>query len=241
MTPAELIATVEGTWPPARTFREGPWLLRDGQGGGQRVSAATAEGPVGPRDLAAMEAAQAALGQAALVMVRPGDEALDALLAAAGYRVKDPVIGYAAPAEAMALPLKPATAIPHWPPLAMTCDLWAEGGIGPCRVAVMYRAAGPKTAIIARLGDTPAGAAFVAIHDGVAMLHAIEVSARHRRQGAARKMMAAAAAWAVEQGAATLALVVTEANAPARALYSSLGMAPVGQYHYRLKDREAAP
>jgi GNAT superfamily N-acetyltransferase len=241
MTPAQLIATVEGTWPPARTFREGPWLLRDGQGGGQRVSAATAEAPVGPGDLAAMEAAQAALGQPALVMVRPGDAALDALLAAAGYRVKDPVIGYAAPAKALALPLKPATAIPHWPPLAMTCDLWAEGGIGPGRVAVMHRAAGPKTAIIARLGDTPAGAAFVAIHGGVAMLHAIEVSARHRRQGAARKMMAAAAAWAAEQGAATLALVVTEANAPARALYSSLGMAPVGQYHYRLKDREAAP
>ena len=241
MTPSQLIAAVAGTWPPARTFREGPWLLRDGQGGGQRVSAATAEGPVGPEDLAAMEAAQAALGQPALVMVRPGEEALDALLAAGGYRVHDPVIGYAAPAEALALPLPPATAIPHWPPLAMTCDLWAEGGIGPGRVSVMHRAAGPKTAIIARLGDVPAGAAFVAIHGGIAMLHAIEVLLRHRRHGAARRMVAAAAAWAAERGAATLALVVTEANAPARALYSSLGMAPVGHYHYRLKDREAAP
>ncbi len=52
-------------------------------------------------------------------------------------------------------------------------------------------------------------------------------------------MIAAAAAWAAEQGADTVALVVTEANAPARALYSSLGMAPVGQYHYRLKDAAA--
>ncbi len=143
MTPAELLATVEGTWPPARTVRAGPWMLRDGQGGGQRVSAATAEGPVVPGDLAAMEEAQGMMGQPALVMVRPGEEALDAMLAAAGYRVKDPVIGYAAPAEALALPLKPATAIPHWPPLAMTCDLWAEGGIGPGRIAVMRRAAGP--------------------------------------------------------------------------------------------------
>lgn len=236
MTPDDLIATLEATWPPARAFRAGPWTLREGRGGGQRVSAATAEGPVGPADLAAMDAAQAALGQRALVMVRPGEAALDAVLAAAGYRVKDPVIGYAAPAGALALPLPPATAIPHWPPLALTCDLWAEGGIGPGRVAVMDRAAGPRTAIIARLGDAPAGAAFVALHGAAAMLHAIEVAPRHRRRGAARSLIAAAAAWAAERGAATLSLVVTEANAPARALYASLGMTEVGHYHYRLKE-----
>lgn len=241
MTPEALIATVEATWPPARSFREGPWRLREGRGGGQRVSAATAEAPVGPDDLAAMERAQAALGQPPLVMVRPADAALDALLAQAGYRVKDPVIGYAAPAEALAQPLPPATAIPHWPPLAMTCDLWAEGGIGPGRVAVMHRVAGPKTAIIARLDDAPAGAAFLALHAGIAMLHAFEVAPRHRRRGAARRMIAAAAAWAAERGAPTLALVVTEANIAARSLYSSLGMAPVGRYHYRLKDNGTAP
>lgn len=236
MTPGALYATVEGTWPPARRFRMGAWTIRDGQGGGQRVSAATAEGPVGPGDIAAMEAAQADLGQPALVMVRAGEAALDAALAQAGYRVKDPVVAYAAPAAALARALPPATAIPHWPPLAMTCDLWAEGGIGPARVAVMERAAGPKAAVIARAADAPAGAAFVAIHGGVAMLHAIEVAPRHRRKGAARNMIAAAASWAADHGAHDVALVVTEANAGARALYASLGMEPVGQYHYRLKD-----
>jgi len=30
-------------------------------------------------------------------------------------------------------------------------------------------------------------------------------------------------------------VAVTEANAPARALYASLGMKAVGQYHYRVK------
>ncbi|MCX7645726.1 MAG: GNAT family N-acetyltransferase [Rhodobacteraceae bacterium] len=236
MTPGELLAAVEGTWPPARTFREGPWRMRDGRGGGQRVSAATAEAPVGPGDLAAMEAAQAALGQPALVMVRPGEAALDALLGRAGYRVKDPVVAYAAPARTLARPLPPATAVPHWPPLAMTCDLWAEGGIGPARVAVMHRAPGPKTALIARADDAPAGAAFVAIHAGTAMIHAIEVPPRRRRRGAGRAMIAAAANWALSHGAETVALVVTEANGPARALYASLGMAAVGSYHYRLKD-----
>lgn len=236
MRPEELLAAVEGTWPPARAFRSGPWLLRDGQGGGQRVSAATAEAPIGPGDISGLERAQAALDQPALVMVRAGEDALDLLLAEAGYRMKDPVIGYAAPARSLARPLPPATAIPHWPPLAMTCDLWAEGGIGPARVAVMHRAQGPKTALIARAEDAPAGAAFVAVHAGTAMIHALEVSPRRRRRGAARAMIAAAANWALEHGAQTVALVVTEANAPARALYASLGMSPVGSYHYRLKD-----
>ena len=43
MTPAELYATLEATWPPAARRRVGPWTIRDGQGGGKRVSAATAE------------------------------------------------------------------------------------------------------------------------------------------------------------------------------------------------------
>jgi N-acetylglutamate synthase len=35
---------MEATWPPAATTRLGPWLLRDGKGGGKRVSAATLAG-----------------------------------------------------------------------------------------------------------------------------------------------------------------------------------------------------
>jgi N-acetylglutamate synthase len=43
---------LEATWPPAARHRAGPWVLRDGAGGGKRVSAATAEGPVTAADLA---------------------------------------------------------------------------------------------------------------------------------------------------------------------------------------------
>jgi GNAT superfamily N-acetyltransferase len=67
------------------------------------------------------------------------------------------------------------------------------------------------------------------------MIHAVEVRPALRRKGAARQMLNAAAHWAAEQGADRLALAVTEANAGARALYASLGMQPVGQYHYRIK------
>jgi GNAT superfamily N-acetyltransferase len=67
------------------------------------------------------------------------------------------------------------------------------------------------------------------------MIHAVEVRPSLRRRGAGRQILAAAAQWAAEQGADRLALAVTQANSAARALYASLGMQPVGEYHYRIK------
>ncbi|MBC7478416.1 MAG: GNAT family N-acetyltransferase, partial [Pseudorhodobacter sp.] len=117
--------------------------------------------------------------------------------------------------------------------LQIAADLWAEGGIGPARIAVMHRAAGPKTALLARRHDRAAGVAYVAVHDRIAMLHALEVTPTQRRQGSAQNLLAAAAHWSAQQGAATLALVVTAANQPARALYERMGMTPLARYHYR--------
>ena len=73
------------------------------------------------------------------------------------------------------------------------------------------------------------------------MIHAIEVLAPLRRKGAARLLMEGAARFAAEQGAAWLALAVTEANVPARGLYARLGMAEAGTYHYRIAPDEAEP
>ena len=100
----------------------------------------------------------------------------------------------------------------------------------------MERTLGPKTVILSRTDDRPSGAAFVALHARTALIHAIEVRPALRRRGAARQILSAAAYWAAQQGADRLALVVTEANTGARALYASLGMQPVGQYHYRHKE-----
>lgn len=231
----DLAQVLEATWPAAARHAAGDWLVREGQGGGKRVSAATAEGPGAIGDIAGMEAAQAALGQRPLVMIRPGEEALDAALAARGYGVVDPVVGYVAPVATLTADLPHLAAFDIWPPLAIQCEIWAAGHIGPERLAVMDRAAGPKTALFARSNDRPAGAAFVAIHGDTAMLHALEVLPALRRQGAGRHLLVAAANWAAGQGAQTLSLVVTVANAGARTLYASLGMGVVGQYHYRQK------
>lgn len=232
--PARLIAAVDATWPPAESVARAGWRLRRGMGGGQRVSAAS---PLGPApDIAAAEAAMAAWGQPPLFRVTPAEGAIDAALAAAGYRVHDPVAVYAAPSPALADGRdETARIIRVSTPVALMDEIWDAGGIGAARRAVMDRAPGPAIRLMARLGDRPAGCAFVACDGFVAMLHAMEVLARHRRSGAGRMLLHGAANWAAEQGAEHLALAVTEDNAPARLLYEAAGMTVAARYHYRVK------
>lgn len=231
MTPETLAKVMEATWPPASQRTLGPFTLRDGAGGGKRVSAASLDGPYSDTDLDALEAAMAQ----PLMLIRAGDTALDAALDARGWQVIDPVVAYAAPVADLTAELPPLAAFPHWPPLEIARSIWAEGDIGPARIAVMDRATGPKTAILSRSGDRPAGGAFVACHGTEAMLHALEVRPDLRRLGVGATLLHAAANWAVSQGALRLSLVVTRQNAAARALYARLGMGVVGQYHYRMK------
>ncbi|MFU8864459.1 MAG: GNAT family N-acetyltransferase [Rhodobacterales bacterium] len=231
---AQLYDVIDGTWPAAQTRRLGPFLLRKGDGGGQRVSAATALAPVGVPQIEAAEAAMLEMGQPRLFQIRQGDAALDSLLTQRGYGIKDPVNLYVAPVEALLTQRPPpVTTFCLWEPLAIQIDIWAKSGIGPARIAVMRRAKGPKTAILGRINDHPGGTAFVAIHEHIAMVHAVEVLAHQRKQGMAGWFMRTAAHWAQQHGATHLSVVCTQDNAGGNALYASLGMALVGQYHYR--------
>lgn len=238
LTPTQLYEACEGTWPPAHRFEQGPFLLRDGAGGGKRVSAATLrDGQDWDADaLAEAEAEMRAREQAPLFMIREGDAAFDTALATAGYSVIDPVNMYVTdPAHLTGKPIPRVTTFTIWEPLAIMRDIWAEGGIGPARLDVMHRAKAPKTGILGRIDDQPAAAAYVAMHKGIAMLHALEVRERHRRKGLADWVMRAAAFWAVEQGASHLAVLCVQENTAANGLYQSLGFAPAGTYHYRIR------
>lgn len=237
MTPTvqTLYAVTEATWPPADRMPAGPWTLRNGAGGGKRVSAATAEGDWTDDDLTAAETAMRMLGQSPLFMIREGEEALDSALETHGYEVIDPVNLWLCPIDSLTdVPVPRVTAFAIWEPLAIMRDLWAAGGIGPERIAVMERAEVPKTGILGRISDKPAGTAYCAISDRIAMVHALEIARSHRRKGMGVWLMRQAAHWAKANGADWMSVLCTQANDAANGLYASLGMQVVGQYHYRI-------
>jgi GNAT superfamily N-acetyltransferase len=231
---------VDGTWPAAEETQLGIWTLRRGDGGGKRVSAATTEAATAlPDAIVRAETAMHEMGQTPLFMLRPGQEPLDVALGNRGYAVVDPVNIYAC--EVGKLTDKPIPRImifAIWEPLAIMNDIWDKGGIGPARRRVMERARGPKTGLLSRFNEQPAGTAFAAVHNGVAMVHAVEVLPHQRGLGVGSWMMRGAAFWARDNGADTLAVLCTKTNTGANALYSSLGFEMVGEYHYRIAKEE---
>ncbi len=229
-----LIGATLATWPAASTRRLGPWTLRGDSGAGRRTACATTARPVTDTEIGAACAAMQTTGQRALFLVPAGADALDRQLQAAGCTGRLNCHFFAAPAADLA-----ARDLPHvaaftiWEPLAIMCDIWDEAGIGPARREVMHRLTLPKTGVLGRTRDCPAGAAFVAADADVAMLQAVFTRPPLRRAGTARHMAIAAARWAVAAGADTLALAVEAGNDNAIATYAALGLTPAGGYHYR--------
>ncbi len=233
LTAADVVKAMDGTWMP-RAMREiAGWTIRDGAGGGKRVSAATIT-TVGARIEDAV-AEMRGLGQTPLFMIRQGDLGLDQELAALGYGIVDPVVIYGRPVTSSDQTRAERNQVTRCQaPLRIIEEIWQAGGIGPQRLAVMDRTPGPKTYLLARSADRPAGVAFAAVSGDIAMVHAIEVLQDCRRSGVGSRLLAEAFDWARDTGANRLALAVTEANSGAIRLYQRLGMAPLGHYHYRI-------
>lgn len=214
---------LDATWPSASTRVERGWRIRHDPKGGNRVSATSALIPGkgdGPLD-------------APLYMVREGEQELDATLAVQGYTKAFPCHIMAIEAKALAQDLLRDRVIACEGVLAKAREIWAEGNIGPARIAIMERAQCPKTVLLGRADDRALGTTFVGIHGDQAMLHALFVHPSARRTGLARDITIAAARWTLDMGATTLTLIVEESNGPARALYEGLGMGTVARYHYR--------
>ena len=233
--PTQLFAASEATWPAARQWEQGGFTLRDGQGGGQRVSAATAIGDVTEAQIDAAEGAMREIGQAPLFCERGMTPALDAALEARGYQIKDPTSLFVLPIEKLTdVPIPRVTTFCIWEPLAIMNEMWMTDGIGQERRDVMARAT-CKTGILARWNEKPAGAGFVGVHENICMVHGLVVMPDQRRQGVAQWIMRQAAFWGQAQGATHISALCVDQNESATALYQSLGFTRAGGYHYRYR------
>src|ERR1051326_2100468 len=75
-----------------------------------------------------------------------------------------------------------------------------------------------------RVDGRIAALAVGALSNGMLCYESVITDPRHRRRSLARRVVAALAAWAAEQGAHGVCLQVEAANVPARALYDGFGM-----------------
>ncbi|MHA3915791.1 GNAT family N-acetyltransferase [Halovulum sp. GXIMD14793] len=227
-----LFDATEATWPAAERREVGGWTLCITQGAGKRVSSAT---QCGGGDPAEAERLMVEAGLPPLFMLRGGEDDLDRDLAARGYQVIDPVTIYAGEVAHLAREASETLHIIEGNLILQAMrEVWAAGNITAPRLAVMERAAGPKCYLMGRDDDRATAAAFVACDGKIAMLHALEVAPGARRAGMGAAMTRAAARWARRLGAETLALMTTDANTAANALYRRLGMQVAGHYHYRI-------
>jgi len=231
----DIHALLRATWPPVGERTCGPFTIPEAAGGGKRVTAARCAGEPAAEEITSAERAMDGQGRQALFALTPDQTGFDRELARRGYLTLDPTLALSCPVESLTGAPPPVSGFLVWPPLQVMRDIWAEGRIGPDRIEVMGRAEGPKTAILGRTDDRPAGAGFAAVHGGAAMVHALEVRRAQRRRGLGQHMMAHAANWAAEQGAEEVVVLVTEANEGAIAFYRGLGMEGGRCYHYRVR------
>ncbi len=231
-----LFDAIDATWTPAKMVELGRFILREGKGGGKRVSAATLiVEKADTHDIEEASNAMRAMKQPPLFMVRKGEDALDATLDALGFEIVDPTVVYTGSAEMLAIHApKGIATIPSSFPLSIHKEVWLEDRVGPERQAVMDRVANPKAYLLGRFDERAAGTVFVAANGEIAMLHALFVRPFARNNGVGKRLTFSCARWALTQGASTLALLTTRANREACALYESIGMREVSHYHYRI-------
>lgn len=233
MIDADLAAAFDETWPAAEYADLGGFRLGRGYGAGGRVSSARAVAKWRAEDIDAVIEASRNWAQPPMFRVLDDDTALIEALNLAGFSRENPTLIMEAPiARLTRTTPPPVSSFDLWPPMAIQREIWAEGNIKSARQAVMSRVAVPRRAILGRVEDRAAGAAFAAVSHDVLMVHCIEVRPNLRRKSVAEWMMQAAAHWGQGRGARRIALAVSQANFPAVTLYEKLGFETAARYSY---------
>jgi GNAT superfamily N-acetyltransferase len=199
------------------------------------VSAATAIGAPDISDIKLAENKMVQWHQDKLFMIKKNEILLDEALSASGYRVIDPTNIWSISSKNLSIQKTlPVKAFTIFPPLAIQRELWRANHIPPSRIEIMDRVKTHKTTIFGRINARPAASAFVAVSNKFAMVHALVVDKKCRRQGMGKFVMQKVGSWAYQMGAESVVALCTEKNCSANILYKSLGMQVIGKYHYRV-------
>jgi N-acetylglutamate synthase len=230
--------TCFNAFPSLKQVLFGDWLLRFAVGLSRRANSANPMRP-GCSGIAAAIAAAEQLyplhGQPSLFRVPSiADPAVDRALEARGYTSEgETVVLYGAMDQFAAsshaevrLLAEPSS---EWLAAMASMQRYSSTQADTYR-RIVGAIAIPARFALAATDGAPAALAYCVIHDGLLCYESVITDPRRRRQGLARRVMAALAAWARAGG---VCLQVAADNTPARALYSGMGLHEVYRYHYR--------
>ncbi|MGW5265484.1 GNAT family N-acetyltransferase [Microbispora sp. NPDC004025] len=237
---AQFDLLVDEAWPAPGRAEDGGWVYRHAGGVTKRANSVLALGERAdlPEAVDRAELFYEGLGQPCVFSVGMGaTPGLDEELSRRGYRLVDPTL-------VMTRPLTPGDRAPGAVVEDVPSERWlrtwwsVDGGRHRDDGGIPARAWGARI-----LGGVPAGYVLLgegAVGRGVPQgrwlgVYCMAVEPRVRRRGLGAAVLRTLLAWGAEHGADGAYLVVTEANAAARALYEREGFAVAGRYHYRVR------
>jgi N-acetylglutamate synthase len=227
-------------WPAPQNADVAGWHWRFADGAGSRRANSTAALAFSGTDVEAaidaVESRYAGRGAAAMFQIsdvsQPAD--LDQRLADRGYAVVEPCVTLVAEIADVLAPMGIEyfdVATPAW------FDCYSSV-ITPARRAtapqILSRIPKPAAFCGVVRGGRVIATALAVAHDGIVIAECVATDVDARKTGAASAVMRGVAAWGAEQGCTIAALQAVAANAPAQALYRSLGYRPMGSYHMRV-------
>jgi arginase family enzyme/GNAT superfamily N-acetyltransferase len=235
---ASVVRAVErraaAAWPAASVTEEGGWLLRHTPGVQRRRSNSAV--PLSEPSIDHLEAFYRARERPAIVKLGPADGALDASLAARGYRVDGPVDVLTAVTAQVVAATEDADV-----ELGERADPWLstfaelDGHADSVEVGkqVISRIAAPTAYVRVVRDGRPAGMGLFVADAGWAGVFSVATRPDLRGLGIASAVLGAGARWAAGQGATRMCLQVEKGNPGARRMYDRTGFTRSYGYHYR--------
>lgn len=230
-------------WPSVKTIYEGSWIWRFAHGYTKRANSVQALDPADDGD------AERRIALAAAQFARHGVTPIFRATPLAGPKVIEALDtgGWEAFEESRVLAMELGGASvdsdadvrlfeptdPAWHRALTGMNGYSEASRASLRILLGLIAPEARGLVVYDRDGEPAAAALAIQSGGIGVYNNVVTRADARRAGHGRALMQRALAWTREAGATSAAIQVVSQNAPAVALYQSLGFSEVYRYHYR--------
>lgn len=236
----DLIAACEqrlvNCWPAVHTLVAGAWVVRFANGYSGRANSASALWPgarLSDGEVAGLLPLFRAQGLPPAIRLSPlAETGLEARLIAMGWQAVTHSIGMVCDAPGGVI--DPDTVIAPQPPEAWIAGIsgWQEARkANPAHLsAIVGRILLPAAFATLREDGRDCAYGLAVVDRGLAEIGSIIVGLQARGRGVGRRLVSSLVGWAAGAGAGRVFLQVEASNAPARALYASLGFRDVYSY-----------